>query len=230
MIRRRLLSTLALLAGTLLAACGGGGGSDAGATPDAGGNPSSSGVGSLQLSLTDAPACYEQVNVTVERIRIHRSADAADDDGGWSELVLHPSRRVDLTRLTNGRLEGLGRVTLPAGTYTQMRLVLADNTNADPLANSVKPYGGAEVPLKTPSGQQSGLKLKLDVVVPEGQVAHLVLERLVGRHHLLDRGQCAGVRGHDRAGADVQRTDQRSAGRRRSPDAQQDHGNAPRQL
>lgn len=176
MIRRRLLSTLALLAGTLLAACGGGGGSDAGATPDAGGNPSSSGVGSLQLSLTDAPACYEQVNVTVERIRIHRSADAADDDGGWSELVLHPSRRVDLTRLTNGRLEGLGRVTLPAGTYTQMRLVLADNTNADPLANSVKPYGGAEVPLKTPSGQQSGLKLKLDVVVPEGQVAHLVLD------------------------------------------------------
>lgn len=177
MIRSRSLNILALFVGALLSACGGGGGaSDASSTSGTGGTTSGTGVGTLLLSMTDAPACYQQVNVTVERVRIHESADAADGDPGWSELVLSPPRRIDLAHLTNGSLEDLGRVTLPAGTYTQMRLVLVDNTTSDPLANSVKPYGGTEVPLKTPSGQQSGLKLNIDLVVPEGQVAHLVLD------------------------------------------------------
>lgn len=156
----------------LVAACGGGGSDDA--TADSG--ATASGVGTLQLSLTDAPGCYEQVHVTVERVRLHRSAAAGDADAGWSELVLSPARRIELTQLSNGRLDELGRVVLPAGSYTQARLVLAANSGAQPLANSVKPIGGAEVPLDTPSAQQSGLKVKLDLRVPEGQVAHLVLD------------------------------------------------------
>lgn len=163
---------LALFGALWLGGCGGGGGDDA----SGGGRSTGSGAGTLQLSLTDAPACYEQVNVTVERVRIHRSANASDGDGSWRELVLVPARRIDLTRLTNGRLEDLGRITLPAGRYSQLRLVLAGNTVADPLANSVVPVGGSEVPLKTPSAQQSGLKLNVDVVVPDDRVAHLVVD------------------------------------------------------
>lgn len=154
---------LALVGALWLVGCGGGGGGD-----DAfgGGTSSGSGVGTLRLSITDAPACYEQVNVTVERVRVHRSTTAGDADGGWQELVLVPARRIDLTRLTNGRLEDLGTIRLPAGRYSQLRLMLAANSTADPLANSVVPVGGGEVPLKTPSAQQSGLKLKVDVDVP----------------------------------------------------------------
>lgn len=146
----------------VLAACGGGGGG---------------GTGTLRVALTDAPACsYQAVNVTIEKVRVHQSANAGDSDGGWSEIVLAPARRVNLLTLTNGVLEELGQTALPAGRYTQMRLVLAPNTGSNPLANSVWPTGAAETALTTPSGQQSGLKLNTNIVVGDGQIADVVLD------------------------------------------------------
>ncbi|MCY7371847.1 MAG: DUF4382 domain-containing protein [Polaromonas sp.] len=154
-----------LLAG--LAACGGGGGSSTLAGES----------GSLRLALTDAPACgYDSVNITVEKVRVHQSSSAADADGGWSEVVLVPARRIDLLNLTNGVLDELGQTALPAGKYTQLRMVLAANTGASPLANSVKPTGGAEVALKTPSGQQSGVKANIDIDIAAGKLADFVLD------------------------------------------------------
>ena len=73
-------------------------------------------------------------------------------------------------------IEELGETPLPAGTYTQMRLVLAENGNATPLANSVVPTGGSETPLDTPSGQQSGLKMNVDIDVAANQVADVVID------------------------------------------------------
>lgn len=156
-------SALALIVG--LSGCGGGG--DGGI----------SGTGVMRLSLTDAPACgYDEVNVTIEKVRVHQSSDAAEDASGWSEVVLDPPRRVDLLTLTNGVLEELGQTSLPAGRYTQMRLVLAANGGATPLANSVVPTGGAETALTTPSGQQSGLKLNVQMDVAANQVADFVID------------------------------------------------------
>ena len=81
-------TTLAAL--TLLAACGGGG-NDSPAPPFATAN------GTLRLSLTDAPSCgYDHAFVTVEKVRVHKSASAGDDDAGWSEVVLAAPQRVDL--------------------------------------------------------------------------------------------------------------------------------------
>ena len=150
----------------LLAACGGGGG-------DAG----SSGMGTLRASLTDAPSCgYDAVNVTIDRVRVHQSASAGETDSGWSEVVVSPAKRVDLLTLTNGVLEALGQTQLPAGTYTQVRLVLAPNDAANPLANAVTPTGGAETALTTPSGTQTGVKLNADVTVAADQIADVVLD------------------------------------------------------
>jgi len=84
--------------------------------------------------------------------------------------------RVDLLTLTNGTLVPLGQVQLPAGTYTQMRLVLAENTASNPLANAIKPTGGSIVPLTTPSAQQSGLKMNVDLTVPPGQEADFAID------------------------------------------------------
>jgi hypothetical protein len=56
-----------------------------------------------------------------------------------------------------------------------MRLVLADN-NVTPLANAVVPSGGVETPLDTPSGQQSGLKMNVNITVEAGQVADFVID------------------------------------------------------
>ena len=141
-----------LAAATLLAACGGGG--DGGAVPG--------GQGSLRVALTDAPSCYENVFVTVEKVRVHQSGTAGDSEGGWHELTLSPAKRIDLVTLTNGLLEELGSMQLPAGRYSQVRLLLAENTSSGSgaLANAVKPIGGQETALATPSAMQSGLKLK----------------------------------------------------------------------
>lgn len=153
-------------AAAALAACGGGGGSGAA-------------DGTLRVALTDAPSCgYDHVYVTIEKVSVHQSAAAGEQDSGWTDIVLSPARRVDLLDLTNGVLEELGTTPLAAGKYSQVRLVLASNsgTGTASFANAVHPTGGVEVPMSTPSGQQSGLKLQAHFEVAAGQMADLVLD------------------------------------------------------
>ena len=100
-VRRLLLGVIT----SMLVACGGSDG-DGAATPAS--------AGTLRVALTDTPACgYDEVNVTVEKVRVHQSASATDDAGGWSEVVLNPVKRVDLLKLTNGVLEELGATSYP---------------------------------------------------------------------------------------------------------------------
>lgn len=163
---RNLKLTLGGLAVAALAACGGGGGGTAASN------------GSLRLALTDAPSCgYDAVNVTIQKIRVNQSATAGDTDGGWSEIVLNPALRVDLLGLTNGVLAELGQTPLPVGKYTQLRLVLADNAGATPLVNSVVLSSDkSELALKTPSGQQSGVKTNINIDIAANQMADFVLD------------------------------------------------------
>jgi hypothetical protein len=158
----------AALISAALVACGGGGG---------GGDASMAGTGTLRVALTDAPACgYDAVYVTIEKIRVHQSSTAADGDGGWSEVVLSPARRVDLLSLQNGVLAELGQLPLSPGRYQQLRLVLADNGAGATLANSLVPGGAAERALDTPSAQQSGLKMNVDLDVQANKLVDLVLD------------------------------------------------------
>lgn len=158
-----------------VAACGGGGGGIGG---------TGGAMGTMRVSMTDAPGCdYDHVWVTVDRVRVHRSksADPADPTG-WSEVVVartgdRARDRIDLLTLRNGVQKELGLTALPAGTYEQMRLVLAANGNSAPFANAVLVSGETqERALDTPSAQQSGLKLNVGVTVPEGQEAHVLLD------------------------------------------------------
>ena len=168
-LKSSLLAASTLLA---LAGCGGGDGGISGSGVTA--------TGTMQLSITDAPSCgYDHVYLTVEKVRVHKSATAVDSDNGWSQIVLDPNapnRRIDLLTLTNGVLNDLGQTPLQAGKYTQMRLVLAPNAGASPFANAVKPTGGAEVALTTPSAQQSGIKLNVDMDVAADKVAEFVID------------------------------------------------------
>ncbi len=150
----------------LIAACGGGdgGGGDAG-------------TGTLHVSMTDAPACgFDHVYVTVNKVRAHTSASAADTDPGWTDIALTTPLKVDLLSLTNGVLADLGSAPLPAGQYQQVRLVLSPN-QGNTLANSVVVTGsGTEQALSTPSGTQSGYKIIQPFTVQANTLVDLVLD------------------------------------------------------
>jgi hypothetical protein len=132
----------------------------------------------LRVALTDATCAYDHVFVTVEKVGVHKSGTASDSDAGWTEITLSPPRKIDLRTLDNGVLEELGTTPLPAGQYSQVRLVLASNsgTGTTSLANSVQPTGGTLTALATPSGQQSGLKLQAHIDVAAGQTTDLLLD------------------------------------------------------
>ena len=168
--RIALFATTAIAAAVLVA-CGGGGGSAGGATPPA------ATMGTLGVSMTDAPACgFDAVNVTVNKVRVHASASASDLDGGWTDITLSPAKKINLLNLTNGVLESLGQTALAPGHYSQLRLVLDANAGTG-LANSVIPTGsGAEQTLVTPSATQSGIKLVNEFDVAAGQRVDLVLD------------------------------------------------------
>lgn len=163
------LRNLSLVAGLsaagLLTACGGGGGSG-GSAP-----------GTLGVAITDAPSCgFDAVNVTVNKVRVHASASATENDAGWTDITLTPAKKINLLSLTNGILLPLGETPLAAGHYTQLRLVLDANTGTG-MANSVIPSGTInEISLDTPSAVQSGLKLGHEFDVAPGQRVDLVLD------------------------------------------------------
>jgi hypothetical protein len=172
-LTRLSLATSTIFAATALVACGGGssGGGSGNTTP-----PPSSTMGTVRASLTDAPACgYDEVNVTVNKVRIHQNATASETEGGWTDITLAAPVKVNLLKLTNGLIEPLGTAPLAAGTYNQIRLVLDANT-ADNMANSVKPTGGTLQNLITPSAVQSGIKLNGAFTVAAGQVADVIID------------------------------------------------------
>ena len=166
-VLRRPLHAVAAALVLSLAACGGGGSSGSG------------GMGTLSMSLTDAPACgYSAVNVTITQLSVHQSSTASITDAGWIDIPI-ATQRLDLLTLQNGVLAKLGQVPLAPGKYTQMRLLLADNASAAigaPIPNSVVPTGQAEAALTTPSGQQTGLKLNVDIDIAADQLADFVVD------------------------------------------------------
>lgn len=168
-----LVRILGLFVAVLVAGCGG--------NDSSGGSGSS--LGSLRVSLTDAPACgFDAVNVTVEKVRVHRSDSANENETGWTDIPLNPPKRINLLDYNdptqpNGALASLGEVSLEAGRYTQVRLVLVPNNGSNPPNNSVVLSGtNSEVPVTTPSAVQSGIKLIHGFDVQAGERVDLLLD------------------------------------------------------
>jgi hypothetical protein len=163
--KSRTWMTASVLA-ALVAGCGGGGGD--------GGSSTS---GTLGVSLTDAPACgFDEVNVTVTKVRVHQSSSAGENDGGWTDITLSPARKINLLDWNNGGITALGETPLAAGHYSQLRLVLDPNTS-NGLANSIVLVGSnTETPLVTPSAVQSGIKLVKEFDVASGQRVDLLMD------------------------------------------------------
>lgn len=112
------------------------------------GTSPSSGNGMLAVALTDAPSPDVQgIVVTIDSVTAH------SDEAGWV-TVAHGPITVDLLTLQDVSMK-LGEISLPAGTVSEVRLILADGGPQYVLLAD-----GSQAPLKTPSGAQSGEKLK----------------------------------------------------------------------
>ncbi|MBC7419899.1 MAG: DUF4382 domain-containing protein [Bdellovibrio sp.] len=121
----------------------------------------SSKTGNFRLSLTDAPARQlKSVFVNV------KNAELWLTQGGKSArlVVAKNLGMVDLMMLRNGVLLPMHDLQIPAGaTVTHIRLILGSGNYA------IKSTG-SKCDLQTPSGQQSGVKIKLtNPVTIEGQ-------------------------------------------------------------
>ena len=78
--------------------------------------------------------------------------DDGDDDHGPWVVIFEGEREFNLLDLRNGRTDLLADADVPAGTYTQLRLIV---TRGQITLSS----DGRVFPLRVPSGEQTGIKL-----------------------------------------------------------------------
>jgi hypothetical protein len=128
---------------------------------------SSTGSAHLQVMLTDGPGPYDSVLIDVEKVEVNVSSDTGTSSGWQTVNLLRPGI-YNLLKFSNGIDTLLAATDLPAGTLSQMRLVLGSN-------NSVV-IGGQSYPLTTPSAQQSGLKFNIHATLTAGIVYRLWID------------------------------------------------------
>jgi hypothetical protein len=146
-------SLLLIVVGLVVSACGGGDGGD---------------TGVVSLAVTDAPV--DEVSSVV----VQFSGVAFKREGSEPETVsnLTPTpRQIDLLQFSEGRAAVLlDGVTLPAGHYEWVRLIVDNQPNV--RDSFVELLSGAECELRVPSGAESGLKLNRGFTLPaDGSVA-----------------------------------------------------------
>ncbi len=129
---------LAVAASAALVACGGGG--DGGVAPA----PASGRLGHAACRADRCAELPRRQRGPRQGVSSRSSACASISrrtpsrpTGGWTDVVRSVRhRKINLLDLTNGRLEELGTTPIPAGNYTQVRLVLSAN-QGNQTANSL---------------------------------------------------------------------------------------------
>ena len=127
---------------------------------------SARGTTTLNISLIDAPGDYQEVNVDIQSVEINM--EGSDSTSGWETLDLLEPGIYNLLDFTNGNDTLLVSQEVEVGKISQIRLILGnDNTvKVDDVVHD----------LKTPSGQQSGLKLKVNADLTAGITYSMVLD------------------------------------------------------
>ncbi len=147
--------------------CGGGGGGQD--------------TGTLKLALTDNTApVYSSVVISIKEVRaVPAGQEAAADSALPLIASFDQPKQVEVLSLAYVQ-EALGEAVLPAGTYHQIRLILAENSDPNDPANYVVLQGGTgeHLAIKAPSAQTSGLKLNTPGTfeVKAGEVNTVVLD------------------------------------------------------
>lgn len=124
----------------------------------------------LEVRLTDAPNdIVKEVWVDIKDIQIN-----SGDSSSWTSLSnIHPGL-YNLMDLTDGRDTLLADATIPSGRLSQIRLILGEN-------NYLITADDQKEMLTTPSGQESGLKVKVDSDLSGGILYRLILDFDAGK-------------------------------------------------
>ena len=131
---------------------------------------SSTTSGRLQVVLTDGPdPSVKEVWVDIQQIEILMSDTT-------HPLILNGSHPgvYNLLDFSDGKDTLLADATIPPGTISQIRLILGDN-------NYIITNDGAKIPMKTPSAQESGLKVQVHQEVSGGILYRLTLDFDAGK-------------------------------------------------
>jgi len=130
---------------------------------------SKSGQAQLQVRLVDNPmADAKEVWVDIQQVEV-----IVNDGAPVLLSGIHPGL-YNLLALTNGKDTLLADAFIPAGKVSQIRLILGDN-------NYIVTSLGEKISLKTPSAQQSGLKVQIHQDLTGGLLYRLTLDFDVAR-------------------------------------------------
>ncbi|MDB4924813.1 DUF4382 domain-containing protein [Mucilaginibacter sp.] len=124
-------------------------------------NSDSSGTTHVTVKLTDAPGSYDAVILNIKQVVIISA--------GGQKVIDVNATPIDILRFRQGRDTVLAGVDVPAGRLQEVRLVLNSTGNRVVI-------GGVSYDLNTPSGQTSGVKLKVQDDLVAGVAYTLMLD------------------------------------------------------
>ena len=132
----------------------------------------------LEVRLTDAPGDYKEVWLDVLKVEVHLKDE--NDPDGWKTLGFTP-RSINVLNYVNGNSALLVSDDFAPGDLKEIRLILGPN-------NYVIGRDGLQYDLKTPSGQSSGVKLKLEkATLKQRETYQLLLDFDVAKS-IVERG------------------------------------------
>lgn len=103
----------------------------------------------VKFLLTDQPADYEEVNVHIIGMRVKTSKD----EGSWIDIPVNQGV-YNLLSLRNGVTTEIAKGDLPDAILKEVRIILGTN-------NTIV-VDGQTYPLRAPSSEDAGLKIKID--------------------------------------------------------------------
>ncbi len=141
------------------------------------------GKSTMQVSLTDAPGDFKAVYIDIQEIDVNYD-NSGEGVNGWQTMPGVKKGIYNLLTLVNDKDTLLADAEISSGNIKEIRLVLGDN-------NWVVTNTGDSVKLQTPSGQSSGVELKINMAVFDGVLYKLLLDFDVAKsiHEAGDAGK-----------------------------------------
>lgn len=121
-------------------------------------------TGQMSVQMTDAPGDYAKVNVDIQSVWVHYTANDA-----WVELNSNAGIYNLLDFQNEVSVLITDTSTIPTGRINQIRLVLGSN-------NSIVLNDSSTYALTIPSGMQSGIKINADADILANQHTGLLLD------------------------------------------------------